>query len=72
MKNFSKKFIFYKTAEVGLGSNELLRRKIESMERKYDEQFKAVFEVLNKMLEEPQKPKGQFGFHSKKSSKKNF
>ncbi len=54
-----------------LGSNELLRRKIESMERKYDEHFKAVFEVLNKMLEEPKKPKGQFGFHSKKGSKKN-
>lgn len=53
---------FVKLREI-LGSNELLRRKIESMERKYDEQFKAVFEVLGKMLAEPEKPKKPFGFH---------
>ena len=60
---------FVKLREI-LGSNELLRRKIESMERKYDEQFKAVFEVLGKMLAEPEKSKKPFGFRSKKSSKK--
>lgn len=60
---------FVKLREI-IGSNELLRRKIESMERKYDEQFKAVFEVLGKMLAEPEKPKKPFGFHSKKSGKK--
>jgi len=53
---------FVKLREI-LGSNELLRHKIESMERKYDEQFKAVFEVLGKMLAEPEKPKKPFGFH---------
>ncbi|MCX5634241.1 MAG: ORF6N domain-containing protein [Planctomycetota bacterium] len=50
-----------------LASNELLRHKIESMERKYDEQFKAVFEILKKMLAEPENPKRPFGFHSKKT-----
>ena len=55
---------FVKLREI-LGSNELLRRKIESMERKYDEQFKAVFEVLGKMLAEPQKSKKPFGFQCK-------
>ena len=60
---------FVKLREI-LGSNELLRHKIESMERKYDEQFKAVFEVLSKMLAEPEKPKKPFGFHSKTSGKK--
>lgn len=47
-----------------LASNELLRRKIKSMERKYDEQFKVVFEVLDKMLAEPEKPKSQIGIHT--------
>ena len=60
---------FVKLREI-LGSNELLRRKIESMERKYDEQFKTVFDVLNKMLAEPEKTKGPFGFHSRKKQKK--
>jgi hypothetical protein len=54
---------FVKLREI-LGSNELLRHKIESMERKYDEQFNAVFEVLGRMLEEPQKPKTQIGYHT--------
>jgi len=47
-----------------LASNELLRRKIESMERKYDEQFQQVFAVLKQMLTEDAKPKRQIGFHT--------
>lgn len=54
---------FVKLREI-LGSNELLRRKIESMERKYDEQFKAVFEVLSQMLTESEKPKSPVGYHT--------
>ena len=57
---------FIKLREI-LASNELLRNKIESMERKYDEQFKAVFDVLRKMLAAPPKPDRTFGFHSRKS-----
>ena len=53
-----------------LATNELLKRKIESMERKYDEQFKTVFQVLEKMLAEPEKPKPAFGFRSKKTGQK--
>ena len=52
-----------------LATNDLLRRKIESMERKYDEQFSVVFDVLKKMLAEPEKPKEPFGFRSKKASR---
>jgi hypothetical protein len=59
---------FVKLREI-LASNELLRRKIESMERKYDEQFKSVFQVLKKMLAEPERPKESFGFHSKKAGR---
>lgn len=61
---------FVKLREI-LGSNELLRRKIESMERKYDEQFKVVVQAIKRMmLPEPEKPKKPFGFHSKKGRKK--
>jgi phage regulator Rha-like protein len=48
-----------------LEDNALLRRKIESMERKYDEQFQQVFAVLKYMITEEAKPKQPFGFHSK-------
>ena len=47
-----------------LATNDLLRRKIESMERKYDEQFQQVFTVLKNMLTEEAKPKKQIGFHT--------
>ncbi len=40
-----------------------LKRKIESMERKYDIQFKIVFDALKKLLEPPPlKPKPPIGF----------
>ena len=41
-----------------------LHRKIESMERKYDHQFRVVFEAIKKMLEPPPVTKRQIGFHS--------
>lgn len=39
-----------------------LRRKIAQMERTYDKQFQVVFTALNKLFEEPEKPKGKLGF----------
>ena len=51
-----------------LADNSLLRGKIESMERKYDEQFEQVFTILGLMLKEEAKPKKPFGFHSKKKT----
>jgi len=39
-----------------------LKRKIEQMEQKYDKQFKVVFEVINRMLELPEKHKRRIGF----------
>lgn len=53
-----------------LAENGILRRKIEAMERKYDEQFQQVFAVLKCMIEEKPKPKKPFGFHSKKTKNK--
>ena len=43
-----------------------LRKKIEEMEKKYDHQFKVVFDAIRSMLNPPvpvQKPKGPIGFH---------
>ncbi len=39
-----------------------LQRKVESMEGKYDHQFKIVFDAIKKLLEPPEKPKGKIGF----------
>jgi len=41
-----------------------LRRKIETMEKKYDQRFKVVFEAIRQLLTLPEKPKRRIGFHS--------
>ena len=40
-----------------------LKSKIEEMEKKYDRQFKAVFDIITKLLESAEKPKKKIGFH---------
>ena len=55
---------FVKLREI-LADNALLRRKIETMERKYDEQFQQIFVVLEYMIAEETKPKRPFGFHGR-------
>lgn len=39
-----------------------LARKLADMERKYDEQFRVVFEVLNELMTPPVPPRKQIGF----------
>ena len=60
--------IFIKLRELVV-TNELIRQKIEELERKYekyDRQFKVIFEAIRELLETPkQKPKKQIGFHVK-------
>ena len=53
---------FIKLRELLL-TNDELRRKIESIEKKYNQQFKAVFEVIKQLLMSPEKPKKKIGFH---------
>ena len=55
---------FVKLREI-LADNAMLRHKIESMERKYNEQFQQVFKVLKYMIAEEPKSKRPFGFHGK-------
>jgi hypothetical protein len=62
---------FVKLREV-LATNSALRRKIENMERRYDEQFKLVFKVLSEMVMPTQKSKSQIGYLTEaKGHKKN-
>jgi len=50
-----------------LQSHKDLRRKIEALEKKYDHQFRAVFDAIKQLMEEPvpeEKPKRKIGFHA--------
>ena len=42
-----------------------LRRRIEAMEQKYDEQFRIVFEAIKQMLRDEATPKKKIGFKVK-------
>ena len=53
-------FIRLKTIIAG---NEDLRRKIASMERKYDKRFAVVFHAIQKILDGPEKPVHVNGFN---------
>ena len=55
-----------------VASNELLRQKIEEMEKKYDQQFQIVFEAIKKLIEpspEESRPERRIGFNTGKAGK---
>jgi hypothetical protein len=45
-----------------LASNVELSCKLKQMEKKYDEQFKVVFEVISQLMTPPEKPRKKIGF----------
>jgi len=45
-------------------SNADLARKLGALEKKYDAQFKVVFDAIRELMTPPQPPKRQIGFHS--------
>lgn len=47
-----------------VSSEENLRKKIEDLEEKYDEQFQVVFKVIKSLLEVKSKPRREIGFRS--------
>ena len=55
---------FVKLREM-LASNKELAKKLESMEKKYDEQFKVVFDAIRALMTPSDKPKGKIGFKGK-------
>lgn len=48
-----------------LSSNAELARKLVALEKKYDIQFRAVFDAIRQLMAPPVKPKRRIGVHSK-------
>ncbi len=48
-----------------LASDVELARKLKQMEKKYDEQFKIVFEAIRQLMTTPEKPSKKIGFEVK-------
>jgi len=47
-----------------LASNDDLKRKLMAMERKYDSQFRVVFDAIKQLMTDDVKPKRKIGFIS--------
>jgi len=45
-------------------SNADLARKLSALEKKYDKQFKVVFDAIRELMIPPEKPKRQIGLNS--------
>ncbi len=50
-----------------ISTHKEMQKKIDDMEKKYDNQFKIVFDALRQLIEPPAKPKGKIGFTAKKA-----
>ena len=59
---------FYKLRKL-LSAHEDLKKKIEFMEKKYDQQFQVVFEAIKQLIDEESKPKKKIGFTVKEKQK---
>ena len=46
-----------------MDANRDLARKIEALEKKYDEQFAVVFEAIKQLITPPEPPRRRIGFH---------
>ena len=49
-----------------LESHQELAKRLDELESKYDQNFKTVFVALRNMMNEPEQPKRQIGFHTEK------
>lgn len=53
-----------------LASHKDLERKLHDLEKKYDKQFKVVFDAIRALMREDQKPKQPIGFRVKEKKSK--
>jgi hypothetical protein len=51
-----------------LNAHTELARKVDEMEKKYDGQFKIVFDAFRQLMNPPESPRRQIGFHAKLDS----
>lgn len=49
-------------------SNAELRKRLDELERKYDERFQSVFRVMHRLLEDDLSPSTEIGFKARKDS----
>lgn len=47
-----------------------LARKLAELERKYDAQFRVVFDAIRQFMAPPEKPKRQISFHVREERKR--
>ena len=59
--NISIMRAFVKLREM-IASHKDLAKKLDELERKYDAQFRVVFDAIRQLISEPQKPKKKIGF----------
>lgn len=53
-----------------LASNAELAKRLDDLEKRYDGQFKIVFDAIKKLMLPPDKPQSEIGFTAKVKSKK--
>ena len=53
-----------------LASNTELARKLADLEKRYDAQFKVVFDAIRQMMIPPERPRKKIGFHVRESRAK--
>ncbi len=54
-----------------LSTHKELQQKIEKMEKKYDAQFKVVFDAIRALMAPPEPKKKEIGFHVKEKKTKS-
>jgi hypothetical protein len=57
---------FVKLREL-LATNKNLAAKLDELEKKYDAQFRVVFDAIRQLMQPPEKQKHQIGFQVKES-----
>lgn len=60
--------VFIRLREM-LASNRTLSRKLDELEKKYDAQFKVVFQAIRELMEPPKKEQKRIGFRASDSKK---
>jgi hypothetical protein len=51
-----------------LNTHTELARKLEALEKKYDSQFKVVFDAIRQLMTPPEREKREIGFHASRKS----
>lgn len=54
-----------------VASRKELAKKLEELEKKYDAQFKVVFDAIHALLEPPKKPKRRIGFETSEEQRRD-